>query len=197
MTTATLLPQQQQQQQQPRVLQSSSGTVVHRRGPTILKRPRYHENAKKTPLPASKPVLLRNLRNYYARRRPSMSISHKAMAAVDEAAADSKKVQFFPRVRVKRIPSRFSYSAQDRLSLWVPKKELKQMVVRNHAESAFEGQDWQQAPEEDEFGQRNGQLVHPFYVWAEQEAAASSEEESEGENEQDSASSCSSLPQDE
>ena len=49
------------------------------------------------------------------------------------------------------------------------------MVVRNHAEYAYEGQEWQKAPEEHDFPQRNGKLVHPLYVWAEQEEAAGSE----------------------
>ena len=151
-------------------LQQRPSSVI-RASPTILKRPRYHE-VKKT---SSKPVLLRNLRNYYARRRPSMSISNKAPP---EDPPTDRKVQFFPKVRVKRIPSRFSYSDEDRLSMWLPKKELKQMVMRNHAEFAFEGQDWQKAPEEEEFGQRNGELIHPFYVWAEQSGSEEEEEES-------------------
>lgn len=149
-------------------LQQRPSSVI-RASPTILKRPRYHEVKKAS----TKPVLLRNLRNYYARRRPSMSISNKAPPP--EEAPTDRKVQFFPKVRVKRIPSRCSYSDEDRLSMWLPKKELKQMVMRNHAEFAFEGQDWQNAPEETNgFGLRNGELVHPFYVWAEREEANSS-----------------------
>lgn len=153
MTTSTL-------QQRP------SGVI--RASPTILKRPRYHE-VRKT---STKPVLLRNLRNYYARRRPSMTISNKAPP---EEPPTDRKVQFFPKVRVKRIPNRLSYTDETRASMWLPKKELKQMVMKNHAEFAFEGQDWQNAPEETNgFGLRNGELVHPFYVWAEQEEANSS-----------------------
>ena len=158
MTTATLVPQQ-----------PASLLRVHRRGPTILKRPRLHETKKSSK--DSKPILLHNLRNYYARRRPSMSISNKA----PEEPSSERKVKFYPKVRVKRIPSRLAYSAEDKVSLWVPKKELKRMVLRNHAEYAFEGQDWQRAPEEDDF--KNGK--HPFYVWAEHEAAADREEESD------------------
>lgn len=146
-----------------------------RRGPTILKRPRFHEA--KVPASHTKPVpvLLRNLRLRYARRRPSMSISNKAPTA-ESSSTDDRKVQFYPKVRVKRIPSRFAYSEEDRVSLWVPKKELKHMIIRNQAEFQYEEetyQDWQKAPEEDDFRQRNGKLVHPFYVWVEQEAAAS------------------------
>ena len=177
MTVATLAPRQPASLLRP---------PVHRKSPTILKRPRFHAAAKKTTTTNSidtKPVLLRNLRNYYARRRPSMSISNKAP---EESSAD-RKVQFFPRVRVKRIPNRLSYSDEDRLSLWVPKKELKRMVLKNHAEYAYEGQDWQSAPEEADFRQRNGELVHPFYLWAEQEdkAAATSGEESDASSEAD------------
>lgn len=178
MTTATLVPQ--------RPARHVRSTVsAHRRGPTILKRPRFHETKKSSK--ESKPVLLHNLRNYYARRRPSMSISNKA----PELPATDRKVQFYPKVRVKRIPSRFAYSAEDKVSLWVPKKELKQMVLRNHAEYAYEGQDWQKAPEEDDFRQRNGKLVHPFYLWAEREAAADGESDASMEaNDSDDSEEC-------
>ena len=149
-------------------LQQRPASVIRARptAPTILKRPR---EVKKKVANATKPVLLRNLRNYYARRRPSMSISNKAPP--QEEPPTNRKVQFFPKVRVKRIPSRCSYSDEDRLSMWLPKKVLKQMVMRNHAEFAFEGQDWQNAPEETNgFAETgNGELVHPMYVWAEEQ----------------------------
>ena len=164
---------------------SSSSVTVQRRGPTILKRPRYH--VVKKIHSTAKPVLLRNLRNYYARRRPSsVSINphNKAQAAASSYEGEpeeepNRKVQFYPRVRVKRIPSRLSYSQEDRLSMWVPKKELKQMVMKNHAESAFEGQDWQKAPEEEDFGERDGKLVHPFYVWAERTSGTETDQSEE------------------
>lgn len=151
-------------------LQQRPASVV-RASPTILKRPRYSE-LKKAPN-ATKPVLLRNLRNYYARRRPSMNISNKAPPSEDPPT--DRKVKFFERVRVKRIPNRLSYSEEDKVSLWFPKKDLKELINKNHAEYAFEGYDWQNAPEEnDGFGLRNGELVHPFYVWAQQEEASHS-----------------------
>lgn len=168
-------------------------TILRKKGTTILKRPRYHvvKNTEDT-----KPVLLRNLRNYYcSRRRSSIGVNNNnnnntkkvpQVKSEDTLAAtpitDSRKVQFYPRVRVKRIPSRLSYTDEARLSMWIPKKELKQMVSRNYAESAWEGQCWQEAPEEEEWTEQNGKLVHPLYIQAQmwcQEGESEDEAEEE------------------
>ena len=119
-----------------------------------------------------------------------MSRSNKAPPPEDYPSTD-RKVQFTSKVRVKRIPHRFSYSDEDRLSMWLPKKELKQMIMRNHAEFAFEGHDWQNAPEETNgFGRlRNGELVHPFYSQQEEEEESNSSSDSDATPEDDSSES--------
>lgn len=80
------------------------------------------------------------------------------------------KVSFRPRVRVKRIPNRHSYSAADRQAMWMPKAELRAMIMRNHAQAAFERSNhWLKAPEENDFMLNdNGERVHPVELWAQQ-----------------------------
>lgn len=174
MTTATLSAPQR----------PSVRSAVHRK-PTILKRPRFHQVKKAT----TQPVLLRNLRNRYARRRSSsINISTTNGNASDTAARDhdddnneeesSRRVCFHPRVRIKRVPSRLSYTEETRLAMWHSRKALKAMVSRNHAESAYEGRAWQEAPEEDEFTMQNGELVHPLYcAWCQDDSDDDDEDE--------------------
>ncbi|KAL7557645.1 hypothetical protein ACA910_001249 [Epithemia clementina (nom. ined.)] len=146
----------------------------------------------------SRPTLangkLLNLRNYYARRRPTLkpplpsyqtpilivsseqedgddeeslssSSSSSSLSCASSAPVSSKGVRFRSHVTIHEIPSRKEYSKADKRAIWTPRRELKKLILKNHTEFTFEGRDWRNAPEEEEFGRdEDGELVHPVHL---------------------------------
>ena len=112
------------------------------------------------------PVLLtgklKNLRNYYARRRPTLKPPTPVLIV---SSPESTRVRFRPRVFIREIPNRKDYSKADKRAIWMPRQELKKLILKNHTEFSFEGRDWRNAPEEDQFGtDEDGQLLHPVHL---------------------------------
>ena len=112
---------------------------------------------------------LKNVRNYYARRRPLMLQSSCRTLVSPERlssqSSSSSKVHFHSDVLIHEIPSRKEYSNEDKRAIWMPRQELKQLILKNHQELAYEGRDWRNAPEEDEFGtDETGQVLHPMHL---------------------------------
>ncbi|KAL7569931.1 hypothetical protein ACA910_008592 [Epithemia clementina (nom. ined.)] len=118
-------------------------------------------NDQRTPVLMSTPTLgkLRNLRNYYARRCSPHSIVSPPEQQLKQVHT---RVRFQPNVVIREIPSRNDYSRDDKRAMWMPRQELKQLIQKNLAEYAYEGRDWRNALEEDEFcTNEQGQLLHP------------------------------------
>lgn len=112
---------------------------------------------------AHKPLLLNNLRNYYARRRPTMQPTSPSLISVSPQRF--VKVRFESKVCIREIPNRRDYNKEDKKKIWTSRGELKRLMLKNHAEYVYEGRDWRNAPEEDEFGvDEDGQLIHPFHL---------------------------------
>ena len=107
---------------------------------------------------------LKNLRNYYASRRPSIQ-PRTIFVVPPEQPRRSSIVRFQPNALVCHIPSRKDYTKEERRAMWIPRRELKKLILKNHSEYAFEGRDWRTVPEEDEFGTDDqGQLIHPLQI---------------------------------
>ncbi|KAL7557646.1 hypothetical protein ACA910_001250 [Epithemia clementina (nom. ined.)] len=144
-------------------------------------------------LKPTRPVLitgkLKNLRNYYARRRPALkppsssscrqptwivsseqeddndSLSSSSSSLSSSGVATTKGVRFHSEVTIHEIPSRKEYTKADKRAIWTPRQELKKLILKNHTEFTFEGRDWRNAPEEEEFGRdEHGELVHPVHL---------------------------------
>jgi len=139
---------------------------------SILVHSRHHGSSKPSPSgisaghkrvvsPAEKPRLLKNLRNYYARRRPMMQPINRIIVSPERES----KVRFVQKVSFHEIPNRRDYSKEDKKTIWTSRAELKRVMLRNHAEYMFEGKDWRNAPEEKDFARdEQGQPIHPAHV---------------------------------
>lgn len=119
---------------------------------------------------------LKTLRNYYSRRRSTAVASIVVDAAQPPLTeqqsqpfqgllSNATKVRFQSDVYICEIPSRRDYSKEDKRAIWMPRHELKELIRRNHTEFCYEGRDWRNAPEEDDFGtDEKGQRIHPAHV---------------------------------
>lgn len=114
---------------------------------------------KRVPISSGK---LCSIRNVYARRRsPSFERSARPVVVSPEPQTT---VRFSRVISIHEIPSHKDYSKEEKEAMWMPRLELKKLVRKNIAEVAFEGQDWRNAPEEEEedFGSDgDGNPVHP------------------------------------
>lgn len=105
---------------------------------------------------------LSSIRDVYSRRRPKLHTTPaKPIVVITERQA---KVRFESEVDIYEIPSHNDYSKEEKQEIWMPRYELKRLILKNHAEYAYEGRDWRNAPEEDDFGaDDNGNPLHPVH----------------------------------
>lgn len=88
--------------------------------------------------------------------------SHHCSASVEER---KYAIKFQCYVKVVEIPSRHSYSSVQRKRLWNDGKSIRANAKRNRMEYEWEGREWQNAPEENDFCTLgNGTIVHPAYA---------------------------------
>lgn len=74
----------------------------------------------------------------------------------------SYTIKFQCYVKVVEIPNRHSYSSKQQKRMWNDCKSIRENAKRSRIEYEWEGPEWQNAPEEDEFCTlRNGMKVHP------------------------------------
>jgi hypothetical protein len=171
MTTAKLIPQHCLLPPAAAHKQGRTAVALKRGPATILKRRSAFSSQQ--PVARATSLALSVIRERYARRRPSMTANAAAVIPEEPRAT---RVTFKPTVRVKRIPNvQSDYTEEERMAMWHTKKQLRDIVARASAEVAFEGRDWQNAPEEEDFVCQDGKLLHPLYVLAEE-----SSEESDG-----------------
>lgn len=88
--------------------------------------------------------------------------AHSPVGAAD--AVRSRKIRFDSRVSVIDIPSRCSYSHEERETLWMPPHDLKRLTEKNLLEFAAEGWYWQNAVEEEGMVEMDGCFVHPIHT---------------------------------
>lgn len=74
------------------------------------------------------------------------------------------RIQFGCYVKEVEIPHRNSYSITERMQMWNNNETLRIMMKRNRIEYDWEGNDWEHAPEEDEFCYINGVQLHPAHL---------------------------------
>lgn len=84
----------------------------------------------------------------------------------EEVNVDSgnRKITFSAHVSVVDIPSRDSYSAEERETLWMPSHDLRQMTQKNLLEFAAEGWLWEDVVEEEGMVMMDGSLIHPIHL---------------------------------
>jgi hypothetical protein len=74
-------------------------------------------------------------------------------------------VKFNYYVKVVEIPNRHSYSSKQRKRMWNDGKSIRTNAKRNRIEYDYDGRNWQNAPEEQDFCTlENGRKVHPAFV---------------------------------
>ena len=78
--------------------------------------------------------------------------------------ADRRKITFSPQVAVINIPSRDSYSIEERATLWMPAHDLKQLTEKNLIEFAAEGWFWENVVEEEGMTMVDGSFIHPIHL---------------------------------
>jgi hypothetical protein len=84
-----------------------------------------------------------------------------------ESKEDSRTytIKFQCYVRVVEIPNRRSYTSKQRKRMWNDCKSIRANAKRNRIEYDWEGRNWQNAPEEQDFCMlRNGTKGHPAYL---------------------------------
>ena len=79
-------------------------------------------------------------------------------------ASENRKITFSSVVSIMDIPSRDSYSIEERQTIWIPSEDLKQLTEKNLLEFAAEGWFWQNVVEEDGMVLMNGVLMHPIHL---------------------------------
>lgn len=83
-----------------------------------------------------------------------------------ESREDRKSytIKFQCYVKVVEIPNRHSYSTKQKKCIWNDSNTIRTNAKRNRIESDWEGIDWKNAPEEQDFCTlQNGIKVHPVY----------------------------------
>lgn len=75
------------------------------------------------------------------------------------------RIQFKCYVKVAEIPHRDSYSPTQRMQMWNDCKTIRERAKVNRIEYDWEGTDWENAPEEDEFCNIDGNIVHPAHLF--------------------------------
>lgn len=75
------------------------------------------------------------------------------------------RIQFKCYVKVAEIPHRDSYSPTQRMQIWNDCKTIRERAKVNRIEYDWEGTDWENAPEEDEFCNIDGNIVHPAHLF--------------------------------
>ena len=75
-----------------------------------------------------------------------------------------RKIKFCPQLSIIDIPSRASYSNEERMTLWMPSQDLKQLTQRNLVEFAAEGWFWKNVVEEDGMVMVDGNFIHPIHL---------------------------------
>jgi hypothetical protein len=83
---------------------------------------------------------------------------------VDADPVRKYRIQFKCYVKVAEIPHHDSYSPTQRSQMWNNSKTLRGMAKVNRIEYNWEGTDWQNAPEEDEFCSIDGKIIHPAHL---------------------------------
>lgn len=76
----------------------------------------------------------------------------------------SRKVTFSGVVSVVAIPTRDSYTLEERETLWMPTHDLQQQRQRNLLEFAAEGWFWENVVEEEGMEVVDGRFVHPIHL---------------------------------
>ena len=76
----------------------------------------------------------------------------------------TRKITFSTHVSVIDIPSRDSYSTEERMTLWMPPHDLRQMTEKNLLEFAAEGWFWENVVEEDGMEMVDGNFIHPIHL---------------------------------
>jgi hypothetical protein len=75
-------------------------------------------------------------------------------------------IRFHSYVKVVNIPSRFAYTTKQKRRMWNGENAIRQNAKRNKVEYEWEGWQWQNVIEEDEFTLIDGQLIHPAHTMA-------------------------------
>ena len=76
----------------------------------------------------------------------------------------NRKITFSAHVSVIDIPSRDSYSIEERETLWMPSHDLRQMTQKNLLEFAAEGWLWEDVVEEEGMVMVDGSFIHPIHL---------------------------------
>jgi hypothetical protein len=98
----------------------------------------------------------------------TVSSDSESEAVVDtrnrKKASRSYSVCFDRQVTVVEIPHRLTYTLKQRHRMWNGIKTIQENAKRNRLEYGWEGSEWENAIEEDEFCDINGENVHPFHL---------------------------------
>lgn len=88
------------------------------------------------------------------------------MQSGDDVVVRSRpyRIKFNCYVKEVEIPHHSAYCPAQRMQLWNSSKKLREMVNVNRIEYDWEGNDWQNAPEEDEFCVIKGEMMHPAHL---------------------------------
>ena len=90
----------------------------------------------------------------------------------DDAYSESKssrsgrkyRIRFHSYVKVVEIPDRNAYTSKQKRRMWNGNEAIRENAKRNKVEYEWEGWEWQNVIEEDEFCFVDGQLLHPAHA---------------------------------
>jgi hypothetical protein len=67
---------------------------------------------------------------------------------------------------IHEIPSQHSYSREEKQNMWTSAAEEQPMILQNTIEYEYEGWDYTQVVEEQDFALVEGRLIHPVHMWS-------------------------------
>lgn len=81
-----------------------------------------------------------------------------------KSKSSTSKIRFQTSVKVHSIPHHTHYFTNVKQNIWMSPMELEEMVYKNSFEYAYEGWDWNNVIEEEDFCLFAGQWTHPAHV---------------------------------